>query len=71
MTTTRRAATACSATCRLDNTSAICAGIPTVGGTAIKSVLVASGLAHPTYVTAPPLDPNGSSSSSSPGASAW
>jgi len=48
----------CSATCRLENTSAICAGIPTVGGTAIKSVLVASGLAHPTYVTAPPLDPN-------------
>src|SRR5207245_9441231 len=31
---------------------------PTVRGTAIKSVLVASGLAHPTYVTAPPLDPN-------------
>src|SRR5438132_8114819 len=48
----------CSATCQLENTSAICAGIPTVGGTAIKSVLVASGLAHPTYVTAPPLDPN-------------
>src|SRR6266446_6661173 len=34
------------------------AGNPTVSGTAIKSVLVASGLAHPTYVTAPPLDPN-------------
>src|SRR5438067_13308791 len=34
------------------------AGIPTVGGAAIKAVLVASGLAHPTYVTAPPLDPN-------------
>src|SRR2546425_785705 len=48
----------CSATCQLENTSAICAGIPTVGGTAIKAVLVASGLAHPTYVTAPPLDPN-------------
>src|SRR6266568_4369054 len=48
----------CSATCQLENTSAICAGIQTVSGTAIKSVLVASGLAHPTYVTAPPLDPN-------------
>src|SRR2546427_259813 len=48
----------CSATCQLENTSAICAGIPTVSGTAIKAVLVASGLAHPTYVTAPPLDPN-------------
>src|SRR5205809_2045974 len=48
----------CSATCQLENTSAVCAGIPTVSGTAIKSVLVASGLAHPAYVTAPPLDPN-------------
>src|SRR3989454_2879811 len=48
----------CPATGQLQNTSAICAGIPTVSGTAIKSVLVASGLAHPTYVTAPPLDPN-------------
>ena len=48
----------CSATCQLENTSAVCAGIPTVSGTALKSVLVASGLAHPTYVTAPPLDPN-------------
>src|SRR5437867_58115 len=48
----------CSATCQLENTSAICAGIPTVSGTSIKSMLVASRLAHPTYVTAPPLDPN-------------
>src|SRR2546428_9962874 len=48
----------CSATCQLENTSAICAGIPTVSGTALKAVPVASGLAHPTYVTAPPLDPN-------------
>src|SRR5437870_10425922 len=48
----------CSATCQLENTSAICAGIPTVSGTAIKAMLVASRLAHPTYVTAPPLDPN-------------
>src|SRR3989475_2934755 len=48
----------CSATCQLENPSAICAGIPTVSGTAIRSMFVASGLAHPTYVTAPPLDPN-------------
>src|SRR3989442_509397 len=48
----------CSANRQLENASAICAGIPTVSGTAIKAVLVASGLAHPTYVTAPPLDPN-------------
>src|SRR5947207_6482614 len=48
----------CSATCQLENTSAICAGIPAVSGTAIEAVPVASGLAHPTYVTAPSLDPN-------------
>src|SRR5690348_5757258 len=48
----------CSATCQLENTSAICDGIPAVAGTAIKAVAVASGLAHPVYVTAPPLDPN-------------
>src|ERR1051326_8418168 len=48
----------CSAICQLENASAICAGIPTVSGTAIKAVLVASGLARPVYLTAPPLDPN-------------
>ena len=47
----------CSATCQLENTSAICAGIPSTAGTAIRAVPVASGLAHPIYVTAPPLDP--------------
>src|ERR1051325_10859582 len=48
----------CSATCQLENTSAICAGIPTASGSAIRAVPVAAGLAHPIYVTAPPLDPN-------------
>ncbi len=48
----------CSSTCQLENTSAICDGIPTVSGTVIKTVPIASGLAHPVYLTAPPLDPN-------------
>ena len=48
----------CSSTCTLENTSAICAGVPSVAGTAIDSVLVASGLQNPVYVTAPALDPN-------------
>ncbi len=48
----------CSATCQLENTSAICAGVPTAGGTDLDSVLVASGLASPVHLTAPPLDPN-------------
>ncbi len=48
----------CSSTCRLEDTSAICAGVPTVAGTALDTVLVASGLQNPVYVTAPRLDPN-------------
>ncbi len=48
----------CSATCQLENTSAICAGVPSVAGTAITSVRVASGLSAPLHVTAPALDPN-------------
>src|SRR5437867_1372359 len=48
----------CSATCQLENTSAICAGVPTVAGTAIHSVRIAAGLEKPTDVTAPRLDPN-------------
>ncbi len=48
----------CSSTCQLENTSALCAGVPTVSGTSIASVRIASGLAHPVYVTAPTLDPN-------------
>src|SRR5207247_10529511 len=37
----------CSATCQLENTSAICARLPTVRATAITSVHLASALAHP------------------------
>jgi cysteine-rich repeat protein len=48
----------CSSTCQLENTSALCAGVATVAGTSIDSVLVASGLEEPVYVTAPPLDSN-------------
>ncbi|TMB20585.1 MAG: DUF4215 domain-containing protein, partial [Deltaproteobacteria bacterium] len=48
----------CSATCQLENSSALCAGVPTVAGTALDSVRVASGLVHPVHVTAPRLDPN-------------
>src|SRR5207244_10963661 len=32
----------CSATCQLESTAAVCAGVPTVPGTAIRSALVAS-----------------------------
>ncbi|HEY2385613.1 MAG TPA: PQQ-dependent sugar dehydrogenase [Candidatus Binatia bacterium] len=48
----------CSASCRLETTAAICAGVPSVTGTAITSVRVASGLVDPVHVTAPPLDPS-------------
>ncbi len=48
----------CSDTCQLENTSAICAGVPSVAGTSIVSVRVASGLSSPLFVTAPRLDPN-------------
>jgi cysteine-rich repeat protein len=48
----------CSATCQLEDTSALCAGVPTVSGTGLDAVLVQSGLTRPLLVTAPPLDPN-------------
>jgi len=43
----------CSSTCRLE----ICAGVPTASGTAIASVLVASGLGSPVDIAAPRDDP--------------
>jgi cysteine-rich repeat protein len=46
----------CSASCQLENASAVCAGVPSTPGTGIDSQLVASGLTQPLYVTAPPLD---------------
>jgi len=48
----------CSATCQLESRSALCAGVPATPGTALASVLVASGLSRPVHVTAPPLDPH-------------
>jgi cysteine-rich repeat protein len=48
----------CSATCQLENTSALCAGMPSTAGTALDSVRVASGLDRPLHLTAPPLDPS-------------
>jgi len=47
----------CSATCELENTSAICAGVPTEAGTGLDAVRIATGLDQPVHVTAPPLDP--------------
>jgi cysteine-rich repeat protein len=47
----------CSSTCLLEDTSALCAGVPTSSGTDLDGVLVASGLDSPVHVTAPPLDP--------------
>ncbi|HWP65556.1 MAG TPA: PQQ-dependent sugar dehydrogenase [Candidatus Limnocylindria bacterium] len=46
----------CSALCRIENDMGVCAGVPTTPGTAIRSVLVASGLDKPLYVTAPRFD---------------
>src|SRR5436190_969109 len=34
----------CSSTCQLENTSAICAGVPSTGGTAVHTIRFASGL---------------------------
>jgi cysteine-rich repeat protein len=48
----------CSATCQLEDESALCAGVPTTPGAGLDSVLVQGGLSRPVYVTAAPLDPN-------------
>lgn len=47
----------CSATCQLEDATAVCAGVPATAGTTLDKVLVASGLTKPVYLTAPPLDP--------------
>src|SRR5262249_40382813 len=46
----------CSSSCQLEDTSAVCAGVPTTAGTAIKAIRVGSALQAPVYVTSPPLD---------------
>ena len=48
----------CSAACQLEDASALCAGLPAVAGTAIRSELLVSGLPNLTDLQAPPLDPN-------------
>jgi len=48
----------CSSICRLENAGALCAGVGSTAGTALDSVLVASGLARPVGIEAPPLDPD-------------
>src|SRR5688572_547079 len=48
----------CSPGCLLENTSAICAGVPATNGSGLDSFLFASGLDQPVFVTAPRLDPN-------------
>ena len=48
----------CSATCQLEDASALCAGVATTSGPWLAAVRVASGLNQPLQVTAPPLDPN-------------
>jgi cysteine-rich repeat protein len=46
----------CSSTCGIESTGDLCAGVPTVPGTALDTVRVASGLTRPLLVTAPPRD---------------
>ena len=48
----------CSALCQLENRSAVCAGVPSVAGTVLTTVRIASGLASPLHGAAPPLDPS-------------
>jgi cysteine-rich repeat protein len=48
----------CSPTCQLESVNpAVCAGIPTVSGTDLTTVRIASGLEAPVHVSAPRLDP--------------
>jgi hypothetical protein len=49
----------CTATCELESVNpALCAGVPTVSGTAIATVLFQSGFTTPVHVAAPRLDPS-------------
>jgi len=47
----------CSATCQLEDVSALCDGVPASPATTLDKTLVASGLTKPLYATSPPLDP--------------
>ena len=48
----------CSATCELESTAALCAGVAGAAGTALDAVPVATGLARPSAIAAPRLDPS-------------
>ncbi len=47
----------CTDDCRLEDTSALCAGVPSTSGTALDIELVGV-FSSPVHVTAPPLDPS-------------
>lgn len=47
----------CSASCRLENASALCAGVAPASGTDIDAVFVSNDFVAPTYLTAPRLEP--------------
>jgi cysteine-rich repeat protein len=49
----------CDAACQLESANpAVCAGIPTVSGTNLDTMVIASGLEAPVHVAAPRLDPS-------------
>ncbi|HXC53169.1 MAG TPA: PQQ-dependent sugar dehydrogenase [Candidatus Limnocylindrales bacterium] len=47
----------CSASCLLEDASALCDGVPSTSGTALDAVLVSADFNEPIYATAAPLDP--------------
>lgn len=47
----------CSSLCRLENESALCAGVPAAAGTSLRARRIASGLEAPVHLAAPRLDP--------------
>ena len=46
----------CSATCQLENATALCTGVASAAGTNIDAIFVTSEFLAPTFLTAPPLD---------------
>jgi len=47
----------CAAACTLEDASALCTGIPSASGSAIRAVLVTGALRRPTGIASTPLDP--------------
>ena len=48
----------CSATCALESSDGLCAGISSTGSDRYSAVVVAEGLQNPVHAAAPPLDPH-------------